>query len=75
MGACSSAAAMMIRLIYYYFWVKINSGSSPYEGEDDFFARSQDGAIVFSHRSSKFHSILSHGRSQSESAVGMTLES
>ncbi len=60
---------------------KINSGPSPYEGEDDdFFTRSQDGAIVLSHRSSTFHSILGHppnghGRSQSESAVGMALES
>ncbi|KAH9000789.1 hypothetical protein EDB86DRAFT_452956 [Lactarius hatsudake] len=59
----------------------INSGPSPYEGEDDdFFARSQDGAIVLSHRSSTFHSILGHpphgrGRGQSESTVGIALES
>ncbi|KAF8271866.1 hypothetical protein EI94DRAFT_1656918, partial [Lactarius quietus] len=60
----------------------INSGPSPYEGEDDFFARSQDGTIVLSHRSSTFHSILghpppSHGRGlvQSESAAGIALES
>jgi hypothetical protein len=60
---------------FVFLSVKINSGSSPYEGEDDFFARSQDGAIVLSHRSSTFRSILSHGRGQSESAVGMALES
>ncbi|KAI9458859.1 hypothetical protein BJY52DRAFT_1267548 [Lactarius psammicola] len=59
----------------------INSGPSPYEGEDDeFFTRSQDGAVVLSHRSSTFHSILGHpphghGRSQSESTVVMALES
>jgi len=60
----------------------INSGPSPYEGEDDFFVRSPDGAIVLSHRSSSFHSILGrplhshgHGRAQSESAAGIALES
>ncbi|KAI9428838.1 hypothetical protein H4582DRAFT_1920563 [Lactarius indigo] len=55
----------------------INSGPSPYEGEDDdFFTRSKDGTIVLSHRSSTFHSILGRcGRGQSESAVGIALES
>ncbi|KAH9053201.1 hypothetical protein EDB87DRAFT_1653302 [Lactarius vividus] len=59
----------------------INSGMSPYEGEDDdFFTRSQDGAIVLSHRSSTFHSIHGHlphgpGRGQSESTVGIAIES
>jgi len=38
----------------------INSGSSPYEGEDDFFPRSQDDSIVLVHRSSTFHRILGH---------------
>jgi hypothetical protein len=53
----------------------INSGSSPYEGEDDFFARSQDGTIV---RSSAFHSILGHpphGRGQNQSTAGIALGS
>lgn len=57
--------------------LKINSGPSPYEAEgDDFFTRSQDGAIVLSHRSSAFHSILGHtSHSHSESTVSMALES
>lgn len=57
---------------------KINSGPSPYEGEDDFFPRSQDGTVVLSHRSSSFHSILGrppHGRGQNESTPGIALES
>ncbi|KAH9990967.1 hypothetical protein BJV74DRAFT_757650, partial [Russula compacta] len=34
----------------------INSSSSPYEGEDEFFTRSHDDSIVLVHRSSTFHS-------------------
>ncbi|KAF8491886.1 hypothetical protein F5888DRAFT_1807154 [Russula emetica] len=46
----------------------INSSSSPYEGEDDFFTRSHDDSIVLVHRSSTFHSIAGHPpRGQSES--------
>ncbi|KAI0280407.1 hypothetical protein BGY98DRAFT_331405 [Russula aff. rugulosa BPL654] len=45
----------------------INSSSSPYEGEDEFFTRPHDDSIVLVHRSS-FHSISGHPpRGQSES--------
>jgi len=46
----------------------INSCSSPYEGEDDFFARSPDDSIVLVHHSSTFHCIVGHPpHGQSES--------
>ncbi|KAN0111705.1 hypothetical protein V8E52_008266 [Russula decolorans] len=38
----------------------INSSSSPYEGDDEFFSRSHDDSIVLVHRSSTFHSIAGH---------------
>lgn len=46
----------------------INSCSSPYEGDDEFFARSPDDSIVLVHRSSTFHCIVGrppHGQSES----------
>jgi hypothetical protein len=47
----------------------INSSSSPYEGEDEFFTRPpQDDSIVLVHRSSTFQSIAGHPpHGQSES--------
>jgi len=53
----------------------INSCSSPYEGEDELFARSHDDSIVLVHRSSTFHCIVGHPpHGQSESA-SIALES
>ncbi|KAI9511644.1 hypothetical protein F5148DRAFT_262320 [Russula earlei] len=46
----------------------INSGSSPYEGDDDLFPRSPDDSIMLVHRSSTFHYIVGrppHGQSES----------
>ncbi|KAH9968225.1 hypothetical protein BC827DRAFT_1113132, partial [Russula dissimulans] len=40
----------------------INSSSSPYEGDDEFFTRSQDDSIVLVRRSSTFRCILGHPR-------------
>jgi len=48
----------------------INSGTSPYEGEDDFFSRSQDDSLFRSKRSSRPPMELSgRPRGQSESLV------
>ncbi|KAI6012149.1 hypothetical protein BKA83DRAFT_4370796 [Pisolithus microcarpus] len=49
----------------------INSGTSPYEGEDDFFSRSQDDSSLASRRSSRLPSgqANSRPRGQSESVV------
>ncbi|KAI6132530.1 hypothetical protein EDD16DRAFT_1532635 [Pisolithus croceorrhizus] len=48
----------------------INSGTSPYEGEDDFFSRSQDDSSLTSRRSSRLPSgSVSRPRGQSESVV------
>jgi len=46
----------------------INSCSSPYEGDDDFFPRTPDDSIVLVHRSSTFHCIVGrppHGQNES----------
>ncbi|EIM82096.1 uncharacterized protein STEHIDRAFT_149768 [Stereum hirsutum FP-91666 SS1] len=45
----------------------INSGSSPYEGEDDFFARAQDDSSVSRQRTP---ALDSRPRGQSDSGVG-----
>ncbi|EGN92586.1 hypothetical protein SERLA73DRAFT_190950 [Serpula lacrymans var. lacrymans S7.3] len=47
----------------------INSGSSPYEGEDDFFTRSQDDSYLSAKRSPPVTDISSRPRGQSESVV------
>ncbi|KAI6127862.1 hypothetical protein EDD16DRAFT_1550439 [Pisolithus croceorrhizus] len=48
----------------------INSGTSPYEGEDDFFSRSQDDSSLTSRQSSRLPSgSVSRPRGQSESVV------
>ncbi|KAI0027673.1 hypothetical protein K488DRAFT_90581 [Vararia minispora EC-137] len=47
----------------------INSGCSPYEGEDDFFARSQDDSSI-PRRSPAVDAAAGRPRGQSESIVG-----
>ncbi|KAI6142811.1 hypothetical protein BKA82DRAFT_1000125 [Pisolithus tinctorius] len=48
----------------------INSGTSPYEGEDDFFSRSHDDSSLASRRSSRHPSdTFNRPRGQSESTV------
>jgi hypothetical protein len=55
----------------------INSGSSPYEGEDDFFLRASDDSVLGRGRSSGLSAFDASGRPRghSESAIGANTHS
>ena len=47
--------------------LQINSGTSPYEGEDDFFSRANDDSSLGMKRSSQSEDLSGRPRGQSES--------
>ncbi|KAH9924160.1 uncharacterized protein B0H18DRAFT_1012628 [Fomitopsis serialis] len=50
----------------------INSGPSPYEGEDDFFARSQDDSALGKRTPSASYDTTGRPRGQSESVISQS---